>query len=531
MTLSACAYFNTLYNAKQQFKEAQKLDTRAAQTQPGQSQQSQSSQQAQPTSASPAARQYEDVIEKCKKMIANYPESKHVDDAMLLSAKALYALGRYDEAVAALDTLERKYPKSNLLDDADFLKGKSLYASDKYDLAALVLRDFALEHRKNDHRPEALYLLCSSLMELGMYDEAVKTLGVLEKDHSHSNYRFTAQVEMADILARKEQYQESLNVYGRLSESRIPESYRYDVWIGMARVQNQLGEYHNAITTLEGVKTLPRSIEKEPIAILLRARAHAALDSTSLAITEYKDVTTRFARGTYAAEAYYRLGVLYESMDSLQTAQHSYQEVPRAYSSSDFAEDAIKRSGNISRMLKVQETSGDDSPEAVAMRTFSLAEIQFFQFESPDKAVANYEKVANDFPDSEYAPKAVYALGYISGVVQGDTLKARQYYEVLITRYPDSAQAQLAQGFYAGAPAPPPVSEWVQKAPAPQVVPPPGPDTRNRPQRPVPRPVAGVDSARVRGPAVADTSAVAPPPAPVAADTTAAPADSSGGGG
>jgi TolA-binding protein len=527
--ISACAYFNTLYNAKQTYKEAQKVDTRAATAQPQQSQQQ--SQQSQPPMASPSARQYEEVIEKCKTMIANYPKSKHVDDAMLLSAQALYALGRYDEAVAALDTLTKKYPKSNLRDKVDFLQGKSFYAAGKYDLAAPVLRDFARDHRKSDNRPEALYLLCSSLMELGMYDEAVATLETLEKDHGRSNYRFTAQVEMADILSRKELYQQSLDVYKRLSESRIPESYRYDVWIGMARVQNQLNDYSGAIATLEGVKTLPRSLEKEPVAILLRARAHAALDSTDLAIAEYKDVTTRFARGTYAAEAYYRLGVLYESMDSLQTAQHNYQEVPRAYSGSEFAEDAIRHSGNISRVLKVQETSGDDSPEAIAMRTFSLAEIQLFQFESPEKAIVNYEKVANEFPESEYAPRAVYALGYISGVMQGDTLKAREWYEVLVARYPDSAQAQLAHGFYAGAPLPPPISEWVQKKPStPPPVTPPAPETRGAAQRPAPRQAAAVDSTRIRRPVMGDTTAVAPQPALVPADTAAAPADSSRGG-
>jgi TolA-binding protein len=518
--VSACAYFNTLYNAKQKYKEAQKVDVRAAavQTEPPP-----------PGTPNPQARQYEEVVEKCKSMIANYPDSKHVDDAMLLSAKALYELERYDEAVAALDTLERRFPRSNLTDDAMFLKGKSLHASEKYDLAAPVLRDFVLEERKSDERAEALYLLCTSLMELGLNDEAVKALELLEGDHGRSEYRFKAQVEMADILARKELYQESLAVYQRLSESRIPESYRYDVWLGMARVQEQVGDHAGAVATLEGVKTLPRSLEKEPVAILLRARAHSALDSTEVAITEYKDVTERFARGTYAAEAYYRLGAIYEAMDSLQTAQRNYQEVPRAYSGSEFAEDAIKRSGNISRVLRVQQTAGDESPEAVAMRTFSMAEIQLFQLENPQKAIPNYEKIVNEFPQSEFAPRSVYALGYINGVLLADTAKAREWYDILIARYPDTAQAQLAYGFYKGAAPPPPMSEWVQRKPSAQSVTSPSADATRSPQPPVGRP-ADSDTTRIRQPASADTTATQPLNEPVVPDTTSAPADSSGGG-
>ena len=521
--LTACAYFNTLYNAKQKYEEAQKVEARAAAT---------PTELSQPGAPNPQARQYEEVVEKCKKMIANYPDSRHVDDAMVLSARALYALGRYDEAVAALDTLEQKYPKTNLREEAAFLKGKSLHAAEKYDLAAPVLRDFARDHRKNDDRPEALYLLCTSLMELDLNDEAVVTLQTLEKDHGRSDYRFQAQVEMADILARKELYKESLAVYRRLSAARIPESYRYDVWLGMARVQEQVGDHAGAVATLEGVKTLPRSLEKEPQAILLRARAHAALDSTDIAVAGYRDVTARFARGVYAAEAYYRLGVIYEGMDSLQTAQHNYQEVPRAYSGSEYAEDAIKRSGNIARMLRVQQSAGDDSPEAIAMRTFSMAEIQLFQFESTDKAIPSYEKIVNEFPDSEYAPRAVYALGYINGVVLGDTAKAREWYDILMARYPESAQAQLAYGFYKGAAPPPPISEWVQKRPSAQ------PPATRSPQPPAQSRPADIDTTRIRRPASSDTTAVKPAdqPAPAdttnaPADTTGAPADSTGGGG
>ncbi len=514
--VTSCAYFNTLYNAKQTFKEAQKADARAATTQ------TRSQPQQTTPVASPSARQYEDVIEKCKKMIANYPDSRHVDDAMLLSARALYALGRYDEAVAALDTLEHKRPNSNLLKDAAFLKAKSLYSAKKFDLAAPALRDFVRDNRKNSNRPEALYLLCASLMELGLHDEAVAALETLEKDHGRSQYRFRAQVEMADILARKEFYKESLAVYERLSSSRIPESYRYDVWLGMASVQYQVGDPSGAIRTLENARALTQLPDKEPIAILLLARSHAALDSTALALTELTDVTQRFARGVYAAEAYYRLGILYEGMDSLETAQHNYEEVPRAYSGSEFAEDAIKRAGNISRVLRLQETAGDDSPEAIAMRTFSMAEIQFFQFENMEKAITNYQKIVSDFPDSEYAPRAVYALGYINGVVLGDSVKAREWYDVLVSRYPDSAQARLAYGFYKGAPEPPSLAEW----------------TRMESSAPKKGAAAPPDTTATRTPAPAETKPVSAPPdtsaaavpVPVPADTSSAPADSTGGG-
>ncbi len=522
LLLVGCAYFNTLYNAKETYKQAEHATAKTTQAQ----------QQAQPGATDPNDKLYEQVVEKCKKMIANYPDSKHVDDAMLLSARALYRLRRYDEAVAALDSLDAKFPKSNLRGDAMFLKGKSLATEKKYELAVPVLRDFTQQYHGHHDAAEGLYLLCTSLMQLDNSDEAVATLQRLEKDHGRSQFTFKAQVEMADILAEKKLYKESLDVYQRLGESRIPETYRYDVWLGMARVQEELGNHADVLATLEQTRTLARAPEKEPQVFLLRARAHTAMDSTDVAIREYRDVTTKFARTAYAAEAYYRLGELYEGTDSLQAAQKSYQEVPRASSTSDFATDAIKRSSDIGRVLKLQSLEGDNSPEAVAMRTFSMAEIQLFQFNNPQKAIASYEKVANEFATTEYAPRAIYALGYINGVVLGDTAKAREWYTVLRTRYPDTPQAELAFEFYKGAGPPPSIDDLMRASakthPPAQV--PTGSAARDSVLTPPP-PGARPDSVRVYVPARPDTthapgSATAPPPA----DTTAAPADTSRGG-
>jgi TolA-binding protein len=466
VALGGCAYFNTLYNAKQKYRDAEKATTAR---EAALAQQADQGQSGGASGSNPQTGEYEAVIEKCKNVIARYPDSRHVDDAMLLIARSLYRLERYEEAAAALDSLEIRYPKTNLLADARFLKGKSLEAAERYDVAASVLSGYVDQYRKHDNRPEALYLLCICQMEMDLSDNAVVTLHRLEKDHGRSNYRFRAQTDMARILAEKELYEQSLAVYRSLSESRIPENVRYDVWVGMARVQEEVGDYEGALETLAEVRKLKLTVEKEPVVLLLNARANAGAARTARAVTEYQGIAKRFARGKYGAEANFRLGELSEATDSLKAAQRYYQEVPKAYAGSEFADEAIRRSADIGRVLLIEQTTGDDSPEAVALRTFAMAEVQLFQFNNTEKAIPNYEKIVNEFGESEYAPKAVYALGYIHGVVLADSVRAREWYDVLRTRYPESQQAQLAYGFYKGASPPPPLSEMMRfsKASAP----------------------------------------------------------------
>jgi len=494
IALAGCAYFNTLYNAKEKYDAAEKANK---------SRDAAAEQRASPAraanagpAANPQAAQYELVIEKCTNVIARYPDSRHVDDSMLLIAKSLYRLARYEEAAAALDSLESRYPKTNLLADARFLKGKSLEAAERYDVAATVLSDYADRYRKHHDRPEALYLLCICQMQLSLSDNAVTTLHRLEKDHGRSDYRFRAQTDMAEILAEKELYDESLAVYRSMSEARIPAHVRFDVWVGMARVQVAVGDFKGALATLTQVRKLNLKVEQEPVVLLLSARANAGAGNTALATREYKDIAKRFARGTYGAEANFRLGEMSEAVDSLKAAQRYYQEVPNAYSGSEYADEAIRRSSDIGRVLLIEQTSGDDSPEAVALRTFAMAEVQLFQFNNAEKAIPNYEKIVNEFSGSEYAPKAVYALGYIYGVVLADSVKAREWYDVLRVRYPDSQQALLAYGFYKGAPPPPPLSDMARFAkPKATASPPPGAPATRPPgappgiQPPMPPPV------------------------------------------
>jgi TolA-binding protein len=122
--------------------------------------------------------------------------------------------------------------------------------------------------------------------------------------------------------------------------------------------------------------------------------------------------------------------------------------VPRQYAKSDFADEAIKRSSNIAKLIRLRESEDSDDPDAKAAREFSMAEIELFQFNDTKKALAGYQKLLDEFPDSELAPRAAYAIGYIHGIVLGDSLGALEWYTFLKRRYPDSQQAQLAYQFY-----------------------------------------------------------------------------------
>ncbi len=277
----------------------------------------------------------------------------------------------------------------------------------------------------------------------------------LSKEFPKSSYRLDADIESAEILLDKGQHEKSLEIYDRLTSKRLAVAYRYRVWSRMAFAYKELGRYGEALELLAQIDQLKLK-SKDPAdkatALLLTGESYVGLDSLTRAIDTYADVANRFKKSKFSAEAEYRIGVIYqERLDSLEVAKTHFDQVPRQFAGSEYASDAIKRSGNISTLIKLRESSDDESPEARALRQFTLAEVQLFQFNDAQKALEEYRKIIDEFPQSEFGSKAAYAVGYIYGIVLEDSVKAYEAYKYLMENYPDSEQALGAFMFYAPA--------------------------------------------------------------------------------
>ncbi|SVC44302.1 uncharacterized protein METZ01_LOCUS297156, partial [marine metagenome] len=89
--LGGCAYFNTFYNAQQYYQEAEKIRL-------------QKEGDAIPITAMD---KYGKTVQKCQKVLNDFPESKFRLDAILLMAKARFYRADYDLALSNLKTISQ----------------------------------------------------------------------------------------------------------------------------------------------------------------------------------------------------------------------------------------------------------------------------------------------------------------------------------------------------------------------------------------------------------------------------------------
>ncbi|MDD2889185.1 MAG: tetratricopeptide repeat protein [bacterium] len=78
----------------------------------------------------------------------------------------------------------------------------------------------------------------------------------------------------------------------------------------------------------------------------------------------------------------------------------------------------------------IPDSSQDTTkPEDLGKAQFLLAELFLLEFKKIDDALKEYEKVITDYPESEYAPKAAYSIGWVLESEKKDTTKAISAYE------------------------------------------------------------------------------------------------------
>ncbi|MBN2780987.1 MAG: tetratricopeptide repeat protein, partial [Candidatus Marinimicrobia bacterium] len=127
------AYFNTYYNAKVYFNDAQEMYN-------GEENKNELSTQTR-SALNKAARQADVVIEK-------FPRSSYVDDATFFNSVCQFQLGRYERAIQQLETLTLRYPDSPYYFEAKLWISKSYFQMGKKTIAYDLLEQF-LENSSN----------------------------------------------------------------------------------------------------------------------------------------------------------------------------------------------------------------------------------------------------------------------------------------------------------------------------------------------------------------------------------------------
>ena len=445
---SNCAYFNTFYNAKQYFDEANKIRL-------------EKDGQAIPITAMD---KYGKAIEKCKKVLKDFPDSKLRIDAFLLMAKAQFYRSDYDQAINNLMDVS-KYGSSNQKEEASYWK--ALCKWKKGNLQASI----------ND-----LNMLLSNSNSKSILSKCHLSIAEISKELNNNDLALFHLKKGAGLT--QERVEKGV-IYGRLAEMAF-ELGEYDIAkdgytnvIAHSLAKERIENAHLQILKILRIEKKYRSASRKIKGLLAddkfkRIAGNLELELVNLyrAEGETDEIETRlesivndYQRTPVSAEAYYQLGTIYTTEKwNLEKAKEYFENVSKESNKSLFSSSAKSRVKSIGIYQKakndieliISQSSNQNSDSTLSVSTvvpektlpelyYQIADLEAFTFSRYAESINMFEKVISEYPATEFKPKSMFALNFIYYQLQ-DTLKAKILKHDLIKQFPDSEYASYLSG-------------------------------------------------------------------------------------
>lgn len=410
--LTKCAYFNTFYNAQNYYQQGVKSVTN--------------------DTLRFDSEFFDKTIEKTVAVIVKYPNSRWVDDAIFFMGASYYYKGDYNRALEKLELLLTNYPNSKFFDDALYYEGLSYFKQEKLN-AAIITLNKAMESKQ--FKKKAAIALSYVYYKDGNYNALLEVSKQLLKVRLIVKERQEVLNLLGECQYNLKLYDEALITFSKILLFSITPDEKRKVKLKIARIYLEMNRYEECKNFLGG--------EEDAEFKSILADLNVKLGNMAEAKEVFLEVASMGA-SEFSARAYYNLAVLYENEDSVDQAIAYYDSAVYKFSGG-YSLKAKKRSDILKRIKNLS-----DEKENVDRAQFLLAELYFVELKDLPKAVTGYVRVYENFPKSEWAPKALYARFWITKNMFMDDSLAQRLATNLFEKYPDTEYAISAKKILAG---------------------------------------------------------------------------------
>ena len=364
LSFSSCAYFNTFYNTKKLFNEANKEREKRQGSQPGTAEK----------------KKYDDTIAKASKILEVYPNSKYVDDALFILGVSLYYKQEYIKAQRKFQELSQYFPNSSyyprariwlaktdieladyasaklLLDEllqtkklkneikeeARYLQGDISFKQNSFQPAELEYKAAAHTSRDKTVKSKAYFKLGECQIVNGKPGDAAASFKACIKNDTDKRMEFDALLSYAKALKLDGDFDSATAVCNELLENEVYKAKRGYVQLELADITYFQGKAINQ--DLEGTD------------LRLNGKILESLEDYDLVVLENK-------RTEVAATAYYRMGEIYRNdLKNFGKAKENYDKVKIEYRKSEYVDEASRKAQDIGELIRlnnlVQKSQG-----------------------------------------------------------------------------------------------------------------------------------------------------------------------------
>lgn len=494
------AYFNTFYNAQKAFDEAEAdvMGTSSPQTVVQRSERPYLA----PFDVSPQTKaKFATAIEKCSKLLQYHPDSKLVDDALLMIGKSYYYQNDLHSAQRKFNELLTSYPESDLALEAKLLLAKTHYRNNDVTTAMTVasaLLEEAQARGEDAVTAEAAELIAHIHRQNKNYAEALRHFEIAGRLGATAEARAAAYRRVAEMHIELNEFERALEAFAKAEDEGSTFISKYHGLMGQARMLSKLGRHEKSLAILEEMVKNNNFREFFGEISLEIGNVYRDQYDYASAMQQYRYVDTAYARTEVAAHAYYHLGGLYEThFVNYDSARAAYDKGKLEFPSADITAELIRRSEYFAKYFTYRnellrndslyraivfppdstqsatsDTTKRDSTAQMggkrdtlltrapsippppldtvlarlAHNKSELASLFYTGLQVVDSAKYWYERLVADHPTSRYVPRALYTLAQIAQLDSSvPTQRADSLLHLVVERFPESTFADEAR--------------------------------------------------------------------------------------
>jgi TolA-binding protein len=426
LSVAGCAYYNTFYNAKQNFADAVKDE----ETEPGKANKD----------------LLEKCITRCEKVVKYHPRSKWVDDALLLMGKCFYYLGEHRSALRKFEEIELYYSRGGLLPQAYYYSGLASQALGDREGAIANFLEVKNISPRSELGEKASYQMVNTYVVVEDFDSAISSSEEFLANYPRSKYKSEVLLLRAESLLKLEKHEEAIISLEDFLELKPKKELRFKAMMKMGEAYLALWEVDEALKIFLSLRKEDITPSEDAALGIKIAEAKQKLLHPEEAITQFEEVVALYPKTPFAAEALYKIGQIYEKeLGDLEKARKSYEKARTEAQYSEFANLALMRSTSIARLTEYRNKVKTGGESELAEAQFLLAELYYLEFNKIDESIAEYRKVLNEYPTSEYAPKAALSIAWILEHDKSQREEATQAYMEVVKDYPNTPYSEAAQ--------------------------------------------------------------------------------------
>ncbi len=428
--LSGCGvYYNTFYNAKKSFNEAE--DERK-QTKPGQALRIRTN-------------LYEVAIDKSLKVVENHPSSKYYDDAVYVLGVSYYYTKQYAKAERRFREILANYPTSGFARDSRLYLAKAMLEQEAIDDAMEIFADLFESDIDRQFKAEAALALGRYQFDKKNYKLSSRYFLAVRDSLGSDAEKVIAQEHLADGLYAQQQYADALASYLQILGMNPTPDQKYHALFRAAEASFVLQRIETGQDYLKTLADDRLYFDSLSVLRLKMAEGHEWKEQLAQAEEIYKLVVAEAPNKLHQAEANLALGLIYQyDYDNLAEAKKYYDAAVEANRGSESGQLALQLSSNIgklstfARTVKIDSTTSQDVVDEAAYTQYQLAELYWFQLSKPDTAMLEMQYVVDSFPTAYDAPKAMIALAQMAWQADPDSARGDSILQNMLVRYPNS---------------------------------------------------------------------------------------------